>query len=220
MELLKEYIISNYLYLQLVPVIIGVSSLRKLKTPFYRYFVWLLLYVLINEIVAQWYGTYIHIGYNQIFFNVYNIVNFLFLFCMFHHVATSMVFKKIIKLFIGFYILGLSYELIIKGINYQLNAQVIPFMIGGLGILICVLFYFYQTLNSEKVFKVQHDLMFWICSGYFIYYLAYVPFKIEQNYFAQFDKYRYLFKILIIATFIKSILLIVGFIWSKEKQES
>ncbi len=220
MELLKEYLISNFLFVQLVPALFGVFSLRKLKTPIYKFFVWLLVYVFANEIVAQWYGTNIHIGFNQIFFNSYNIINFLFLFLLFYHFAQLKVFKGFIIFIVLTYILTVIVELNVYQVNYHETAQKLPFLVGGFGILFCVLFYFYQNLLSEKVFNFEKDLMFWISSAYFIYYLAYVPFKLKQNYFAHIDAYGYLFKILIIATFVKSIILIVGFIWSKERQKS
>ncbi|MFS4493048.1 hypothetical protein [Maribacter sp. 2308TA10-17] len=219
-EFLNEYLIDNYLFVQLIPVLVGLFYYKKFKNSFYKYFIWLLVYVFLHEIVSLLYGTYVDVGNNQIIMNIFNVINFLFLFRLFYEFSEQSFFKKSILFFIVSYILALLYELIIVKIDYHTNAQVIPFMIGGLGILVCVLLYFYQTLNSEKVIRVHRDFMFWICTGYFIYYLAYVPFKIKQNYFAQLDEYQYLFKILIIATLIKGVLLIIGFIWSKRKQES
>jgi len=216
-EFLKYYVIDKSLYIQLAPILVWLFYRKKFKNSFLKYFIWLLVYVFFNEILADLYGRYIHEGYNQIFMNIFNIIHFLFLFRLFYEFAKHSYSKKIILFFVGSYIITLIIELFVLKVDYQLKTQSIPFMVGGLGILICVLLYFYQTLNSEKLIQVHRDLMFWICSAYFIYYLSYMPFKIKQNYFAELDDYRYLFKILIIATFIKSVLLIIGFIWSKEK---
>jgi hypothetical protein len=219
-EFLNEYLIDNYLIIQLIPVLVGLFYYKKFKNSFYKYFIWLLVYVFIQEYIALFYGTYVDIGNNSIIMNIFNIINFLFLFRLFYEFAEQHIFKKTIIFFVTSYVVALLYEIVFVKIDYHTKTQVIPFMIGGLGILICVLLYFYQILNSDKLIRVHRDFMFWVCTGYFIYYLAYVPFKIKQNYFAQLDDYTYLFKILIIATFIKGVLLIIGFIWSKKKEVS
>ena len=218
-EFLKNYLINNYVYIHLITAFVGLFFYKKFKNSFYKYFIWLLFYTLISEIVAQLYGTYVHRGYNQIIVNIFNTINFLFLFRLFYEFAEKRVFKKFISVIVGLYLLTLLYEVLILNLNYHENAQVIPFMVGGLGVLVCVLFYFYQILNSSKLIHVNRELIFWISAGYFLYFLAYIPFKIKQNYFSQLDDYAYLFKILILGGVIKSILLVIGFIWSKEKQE-
>lgn len=207
------------MYIQTITVLVSLFCYKKFKTSYYKYFIWLLVYILANEVVALFYGSYIDYGVNQIFYNLYNVINFSFLFWLFYKLSWDNFFKIFVKIVALLYVSSLILEIFYLKVNYYQKPQIIPFIIGGVGILFCVLVFFFQILNSNKIIFIHKKLIFWICSGYFIYYLSYLPLKVKQNYFAEIDGYHYLFNILIVGTFIKNILLIIGFIWSTEKEK-
>ena len=216
MSFFQEYIIDNYLYIQIIPVLAGIICFSKLKKE-YKLFWWVLVYSVLNEMFKQYYGSYIDIGQNKILTNIYNAIYFSFLFWLFHKKTRSQSFKKIILLFVILYFLSIAYEVLIQKLNYHNKTQVIPYIIGGVGVLACVFEYLLSAINSEKVIHIYRDLLFWIAIAHFIYYLTFIPFKINENYFLDIKEFHYLFNLKIGATLLKSIFLSIGFIWTRQK---
>ncbi|PQJ71788.1 hypothetical protein [Polaribacter butkevichii] len=216
MDFFKLYLINGYVYIQLLPVLIGFIVWKHLDKP-YRLFVIVLLYSALNESFKTYYGTYIVKNQNKILSNLYNIIYFSFLFWLFCKKVNSNVLKKIISIIVTLYFISIGYELFYKGMDYHNQTQVIPFIIGGFGILVCVFYYFVSLLNSKEIISIHRNLLFWIAIAHFIYYLGFTPFKIGENYYASFDKYYYLFDVKVPITFFKCIILSIGFICSRLK---
>ena len=216
-SIIQEYLINNYLYIQLFPVLIGCFFLSKLKKE-YKLFFWLLVYSVLNELFKQYYGNYIDIGRNRILTNIYNAIYFIFLFWLFYKTSKNNSFKIFIKFIVTLYFASIFYEVFIENLNYHIQTQVIPYIVGGTGILICVFKYFFNILNSKEIINIYNDLLFWIAIAHFIYYLAFTPFKIQENYFSGINKFEYLFSFKIGVTLLKSIFLSLGFIWNTQKK--
>jgi len=211
MELIQNYIIDSKVYIQLFPVFIGLIVFKYFNLD-YKLFIALLFYSVSNEIFKIYYGTYIDIGQNKILSNIHNVVYFGFLFWLFYKRLDSNLLKRIIVIISFLYVVSVGYELQIQKINYHNQSQVVSFIAGGFGVLICVFLYFSSLLNSKQSIKFSSDLLFWIAIAHFIYYLGFVPFKAGENYFAAFEKYHYLFNIKIPVTILKSIILSIGLI--------
>ncbi|MGB1309037.1 MAG: hypothetical protein ACPG6B_09015 [Oceanihabitans sp.] len=211
MDIIYEYLIDTYVYLQLPPVVIGLLLWKRFNFA-YKLFILLLLYTVLNELFKWYYGNNISINQNKIFSNLWNSIYFGFLFWLFFKKCSSKILKKTILIISAIFILSMGYELLIESKNYYSQSQVKPYIVGGFGILICVFLYFVNILQSKSITTIYFDLLFWIAIAHFIYYLGFTPFKVGENYFASFEKYHHLFNIKIHVTFIKSIILSIGFI--------
>lgn len=217
MEFIQQYIIDSKIYIQLIPIAFGLVVWKKLDQE-YKLFVLLLVYSVLNEMFKIYYGNYIDVGYNKILTNIYNIIYLCFLFWIYYTKGNSAILKRIIVMISIIYALSIGWELFVKPINYHRVSQVTSYIIGGLGILIIVFFYFFSLINSDKIINVYSNLLFWISIAHFIYYLAFILFKIVENDYAAFEEYHYLFKIKIPVTAFKSLILSIGFILCSQQK--
>lgn len=210
-DYLKEYLISYHLYIQLVPAILGLLFIKKMDIE-YRFFIGLLWYSILNEIIALYVGLNLTNGYNKIFYNIFNIVYFMFLFWLFYRKTINPQEKTTIKVTILLFISVTLYEMIFLQ-NYYRDAGVLSFITGGFGVLICVYYYFLNVLLSEKSINMMKDFLFWVTLAHFIYYIGFTPIKITENYFEKFylDDSQ-LRGVKIIVTSIKLFLLTFGLI--------
>lgn len=219
MNLINEYIIDKHLYIQIMPVLAGIICYSKLNKE-YRLFVSLLIFTVCIEIFKQYYGKYIHIGQNRIWTNIYYVIYFPFLFWIFHKKSKHTKFKIIIKYIVLLYFLSIGYEVIIKDIDYQFNYQVIPFIIGGIGVLMCTFDYLIGVINSKTEINIFKDFLFWFVIAHFIYFLAFTPFKISENYFSLINDYKpHIITTKKAVTLFKCVLLSIGFLWTTYKKE-
>lgn len=218
-EIIYESVIYGYLYLQIIPALIGLLCFKKLDI-YYKSFILILWFAILNEILASYYGTYISLNQNHIFYNIYNIIYFNFLFWLFYSKINKPILKNIIIINVILYFSSIVYELVFKEINYYTQTQVLPYIISGFGILISVSYYLMTFLTSNKQENLYINLLFWIAISHFIYYLGFIPLKIGENYFINFKQFNYLINLKIIITGLKSIILSVGFICSRQKVQS
>ncbi len=217
MNIINEYIISNFLYIQIIPVLAGIVCYSRLEKS-YQLFVWILGYTVLSEIFKIYYGTYIDIGQNRIWTNLYNVIYFSFLFWIFIKKSDNELFKKGLKIIIFCYFLSIGFEVFVQKINYHSKSQVIPYIIGGTTVIIYVFNYLLSVLKSKKITAIYNDFLFWFLAAHFIYFLAYTPFKIGENYFSNED-FLDLFKIKIGGTLLKSIFLSIGFLWTTQNRK-
>jgi hypothetical protein len=104
--------------------------------------------------------------------------------------------------------------------DYHQSSQIYPYILAGIGVLICIMYYFYEVLGSEKIVHVHRRLIFWICIGYFFYYLAIVPIKLSQNTIKTSEDFNLLQDLFKIMTVVLNVSLIIGFLWSQEEKKS
>ena len=179
-----------------------------------KLFIFLIWYVAINELV----GLYLKLNgeINAIIHNIYNLINFTFFLILYRYYIDNYKHKKIIMF------MGIVYVLafIINGFyeNYFTEYQRFPYIIGGLSLVISVILYFIDLLNSEKVLKASKDLLFWISVGLLIYFVGNLPFRIIRNYYSQLADATIILLVNITLTFILNICFIIGFICSHKKQ--
>ncbi|MDC8004903.1 hypothetical protein POV27_12645 [Aureisphaera galaxeae] len=207
-------------YLQIITALIGVLNYRKFKDSPVKYFIWAFVYFACNEFFATFYGRVLAEGYNAIVYNIYYFVSFSILGYLFYTSIKNRRFKLFLKLMYAVYIALILIDVFVLKTDYHTKYQVWPYIIAGITILVCILFFFYEALNSESVVKLDRNLMFWIGIGYFFYYLAMVPFKVSKNFYAINREFYYLFKLPIIMTTVLNISLIIGFLWSRTQQQN
>ncbi|QHI35266.1 hypothetical protein IMCC3317_06120 [Kordia antarctica] len=209
------------LYIEITAAIIGSIYFYKYKNSYLRYFLIFLWYVVVNELIGKYIADVLTHD-NLIYYNVYLFINFLFLFSVYWHFLNRKKYKKIVIYF------SLTYAIffILNGIfieNYYSNLVSIPFIIGSCFLIITIIFYFVEILNSERVLFMTRYLLFWISVGVLLFNIGIIPWLIFRKYF--FETYEANFEWMNILSLSLSLILnisyIIGFICSYkvEKQQ-
>lgn len=177
-----------------------------------KLFLIFLLYSLLTEAA----GTYYAYTYKKSaigFTNTWNIINFLFYSSFFHSLIINKIKKRVIKLFIFIYL----FTTIIYVLRYQdffYASFVFTKIVGNIFLTLTVLMFFYEILQSNKIFNLNHYIFFWISLGVLIYSLGFIPVFIIAEYISFLGVYRYVaygLNLIVAACFI------TGFIVSKKE---
>lgn len=214
-EILKSIRYIGLLF-EILSAIIGTIFLYKYKDTLLKYFLVLLWYTAINDVLGMYLREYIT-NYNGFIYNIYYVVNFSYLFVLYKNHVSKTTYKKSILVFLILYILST----IIYGFfeNYKVHFQSVPYIIASFLLIISIIFYFIEILNSEKVLVTNKNLLFWISIGFLIYYVGNIPFRILRNYYEYLTDAVVLFLVNFTLTVIKNICFIIGFICSDKKQQ-
>jgi len=218
-EFLQNHLINWLTYIQAITIFLGYRFFNKTKQVVAKYFVIIFLVGYLLDQLGKILKDYFDVSHNLYVYNVSFFVMFLFLFWLYHRTIKNIFFKKLIIVFTILYLSSLLLEPIVYDINYLEKTQVLPYIIAGIAIIISILFYFFEILNSKKIINIDRNLVFWISIAYFFYFLVFVPFKVEQNFYALSEKHIYLFNLRIIITLFFNMILIFGFIWSKPEDK-
>lgn len=200
---------------EILTAIVGTIYYRKYKnTPILKYFIYLLWYISINELI----GLYIRLdnGVNAILYNIYHVINFTFYFLLYWYYLNNIKNKKLVFTlsitFIISFIINGFYE------NYLIEHQRFPYIIASFFIVITIVLYFFEILNSEKVLHTKRNLLFWISVGLLVYFVGNLPFRILRNYYAELSDATVSFLIKFTLTILMNMCFIIGFVWSDKKQ--
>jgi len=211
------------LYLEIIAAIVGSIYFYKYKNSYLKYFLILLWYVVANELIGKYIAD-IKGENNPIYFNIYLFVNFIFLFSLYGHFLKRKLYKKIIFYF------GIIYGIlfIVNGIffeNYWIDLVFIPFIIGSCFLIISIIFYFIEIMNSENVLLIKQNLLFWISVGVLLFNIGIIPWLIFRKFFFQTyeDNFEWMNILSLSLNLILNISYIIGFICSykveKEQQQ-
>ncbi len=200
---------------QFITAIIGSIYFYKYKNTFLKYFLIILWYIAINDVlgfVLRYYFSSVTILYN-----IYYLIIFNYFMLLFRHYSPSKKYKKwgllLILIFTISFIINGFYE------NYLTQYSRAPYIIGGSFVVISIIFYYIDLLNSEKVLYVNKNLLFWISTGVLIYYCGNIPFRIVRNYVGELKDQSIQFLVLFILSMVMYTCFIIGFIWSSKKQQ-
>ncbi len=181
------------------------------KTPL-KYIPIILWYSFSNELI----GIFLLNSYNVILYNIYNIVFFLYFFYLFQHILQHKrtklwaIYSGII--FLVAIITNLFYH------NFLLESQLISYLIGAILLIICIVLFYIEIINSSKILYIKTNLFFWISTGLLLFYIGYIPIKLvrsfyelKDNLFLSLSLVQYLLIIIMNSCFI------IGFLWMKKK---
>lgn len=199
--------------LELITIVIGFVHYNKYKHTPLKYFLWFLCYGFATEIL----GYLISIELkqpNDIVFNIYALVQFVFFLWLFFKYFKTQQYKSITKIF-GILVI-LSFVIISLFIQDLFQSyQSYFFLIGGVFLIIDIILFLIEIINSDAVLNLKHLLIFWVAIGVLLFQLGFMPVFIATNYinYSNGNTYGY---ILLILNFITSLCYSLGFIWTKK----
>lgn len=204
------------IFTELMAAIIGVIYFYKYKNTALKYFLLLLWYVTINDIIGMYLREKVT-HYNAIIYNIYYVVNFTYLLLLYRAYLSNKKSKVVVLTFTLIYL----FSFIVNGFfeNYLIEFQRFPYIIAALFLIITVILYFSEVLNSEKVLHAKKNLLFWISVGLLLYYVGNIPFRIIRNYYQDLADATILFLVNLTLGIVMYICFIIGFLWSDKKQQ-
>lgn len=125
---------------------------------------------------------YHYLDFNALFYNVFNLCFYLFFFYVFYYFLHKRSNKKGVIILVGIFIISLIVDLIT--FDFVHESLLYSYITGGCLIVICVILYFLEMLNSSRVLSLRQDLLFWMGIGLLLFYMGYIPVKITRLYFA------------------------------------
>ena len=212
---------------ELLAAIVGTIYFFKYKHTSLKYFLFLLWYITLTEFTG-WYVIENEIlplifldengvKYNLWMYNLLRFITFNTLFFIYYNYLNSKIFKKWIKIFAIIYIsICIINWSFIQSFIWEKSE--IPKIIGSIFLIITIVFYFIESLKSEKIVLFHKRLLFWISIGLLLFYTGTIPFALKYNTYMLIPGIHKLFLIIWILALILNLIFTLGFIWSdKEK---
>lgn len=216
MDFTMTYIKYSGLILEFITAVVASIYYYKYKNSHLKYLLFFLWYASINDILAGIYSTTISI-FNAPFFNVFQIVFTVFYLSLYKSVIESLKSKKIISYFILLYFISFGIALIYD--DFFKFHMSISYITGSIFIVISIILYFSEILNSDKIININKSLMFWISTGLIISLLPDIPFDVVRKYYVNSPTIPYIYAVSFLLVIIYNLLLITGFIWSNKEQK-
>lgn len=209
-----EIIKDGVLYFLITTAILATIFYRKYSSTFLKYFLPLIWIELAIELFGPYYSEHINHN-NTIIFNIYRLIEFTFYFLLYHHLVTKPQNKKLISIFLVIYCLTVIINCFIEDFRFQYFSN--TYFIGASLIIISIVLYFSEILNSEKIIIITRMFSFWISIAVFIYYVTSIPFKVIVNYYQDSSTIPYIYAFNYAVVFIFYLIISIGLFWSKKE---
>ncbi len=200
--------------LELITIIIGVFFYKRYKHTLLKYFLWFLVYGFLTEMMGLLVGFNFEMP-NYIIFNIYAIVYYLFFYWLFNKHLRKTRNKLLVKLFMfGFILVALVSNIFYENIFDHYQSYI--WFFGSTTLIITIVLFFTEVLNSDFILKLKHYQIFWVAMGVFLFQLGFIPVFITTRYINYSNGLTYGY-ILLLLNLITSICYSLGFIWTKKK---
>lgn len=204
------------IFIELLSAVFSIVYYYKYKkVPILKFFPIILWYVFLNELLGFYIRIYIS-DHNAIIYNVYYGIFFTYLFILFRKYLKRKKFKSVVTAFLIVYFFTFFIEGFFK--NYLIEFQTIAYVLAAVQLIIIIILYFIEILESDKVLVVGKNLLFWISVGLLLFYVGYVPYRIIRNFYTELTHSSLLIAVNVTLTVIMNVCYIIGFIWSDRKQ--
>lgn len=209
--------IKNFLtYFQIVTAIVATINYHKYKDTILKYYLLLLWYVVVNDILGKLYSENISI-YNAFLYNIYQLISFSFYFFLFRKAVRKPINKRIIIvvqfLYVLFYIFNISQENFIK--DYFATS----YMLGGFFVIVAITLFLIEILNSEIIIYINKMFIFWLSIALLLLILPNIPFNVIRKFYDNSPTIPYIYAASYLLVFTYNIIIISGFICCSKKQK-
>ncbi len=191
---------------------------RWRSTPF-KWYTFYLLFIVVAESLAAWSRPY-KLDSLRVDFFTYIVVpcEFLSTFALFAAVAKTRKTKWLPVLCAGIYLVSLVVNAVfLEGRQHVYDS--FNYTVGNLLMLVLIMSFIGRLLTSDDVLYFRHNIMFWFCSGWLLFYLGTLPYYGLSNilvyqYPEIYRAYSYLAYALNIIMYL---LFAAGYIWGKPR---
>jgi len=199
--------------IELITIFIGIYHYKKYKDTLLKYFLWFLCYGFMTEML----GIIVGVGFkkpNHIVFNIYAVIYYLFFYWLFYKFLKN----KRNKIIVNFFVFSFIIMFIIDSFYFSSvfgNFQYYTLLFGSITLIITIILFFIEILNSDAILKVKNLLIFWVAVGVLLFQLGFIPVFLATKYINYSNGLTYGY-ILLLLNFITSFCYSYGFISSKK----
>ncbi|WP_367587986.1 hypothetical protein [Aquimarina sp. 2201CG1-2-11] len=191
---MEEVSLASFLPLEICAAILGAVYFykNKLQDVSVKYLVVLLWLTVFFEILAL-YPFFINtfeqlcflegtiFGYNTWVFNILIIISYSLYITYFRFNLSNQFLKKILMILVVFFMISTILNLIVSGVFFN-ELSTLTDVLGSLILLLSVLFYFFEVLQSDKVLIFYKLLPFYVSIGALVFHLVITPIDIYFEY--------------------------------------
>ncbi len=180
--------------MELLSASIGLCYLKKYRESWSRYFVFFLCFTFLFELMG-FLTTQISDDFlsflmgtnfekNHWLYNPFIIFNFLFYFLFFTAKLESTKIKSAFKYLAVFYLGTSVLNLIISDFFFS-KISSYSFIVGSIFLLISVLYYFFEVLQSDNILIFKSSFAFYVAVGALVFHLCVSPLVIYSIYLTE-----------------------------------
>lgn len=208
-----KYLFLIYPILYSIILITGIINHSKIRDSYYlKLFLIFIGYSLLTEILGFVVGVLYRINTFPIY-NIWNLVNHFFYLFFFLSLLKSTFKRNLVKYSIVFYTIYtlINISLFSDFFNTYLDINVV---IGSILIVVSIMIYFSELVQSDGILNLKKSMFFWISLGALVFNIGGIPVDV----IARFISFGTVFRII---TLLLNILMagffITGFIISKKE---
>ncbi len=216
---------SAVLYSEIIAAILGTIFYYKYKNTAFKYVLFVLWFIVISETLGHFYRE-LHlyytdekgVKYNWWIFNVLYTIVYPVLYLIYYKTLLTKKFRICIVIFIVIFLLTSLINWVFLE-SFFTGSSKYPDIIGSLFLTICIIFYFVELLQSEKIISFQKSIPFWISVGLLIYHTSIIPFSVVKDTYALLsdEAIKKMFLINYILAIAMYCIFSFGFIWSRKE---
>ena len=208
-----KYFFLIYPLLYATILSIGIFKFSKIRNNFYlKLFLIFIGYSLLTEILGYVVGVILGMNTFHIY-NTWNLVNGFFYFFFFLNLLKDSFKRNLLKFIIVAYLIFTIVDIIFIS-NFMYKLMGLNIIVGAILIVISVLLYFSELLQSDLILNVKDSIFFYISLGVFLFNIGFIPVYVIAEYIS----YSGIFRVI---TLILNVLMagcfITGFIVSKKE---
>jgi hypothetical protein len=212
-DFIKAFIHS----LQFLAAIAATLYYYKYKDTFLKYIIFFIWYTAINELAARLLVNALH-GNNIILYNVYYILNFTYSILLYRSALSKQKNKRLMVPLLVIYLVSVAVMCFFFSFRYDFFT--FTYAEGALFVIAGITLYFSEILRSDKIIHINKNLLFWISTGWLIFYVASIPFFLMRQYYARLSFISISMYLIYFLNFVLYSIFIIGFIWSGREQKS
>ncbi|RAJ18093.1 hypothetical protein LY08_00366 [Olleya aquimaris] len=150
---------------QIAALVAAILSWKKYKNTTEKYFLFFLIYIVLNEITGYVIG-----GDNLYIYNIYTVLSISFYLFWFHQILNN---KGLIKILGFLFLITIVYTAVKQ--DFWTSLWTFPFIPSSIIIIICSTLFFNSFLNNLKAISYTNSQQFWIVTGLLIFYVGFLP---------------------------------------------
>ena len=162
-------------YLEIITLIIGLIRYKEYRNFKFRYILYLIAYVVLNNLFLD---TYLGSA-TQFFHAIYTLIYFAFFLLWYQSLLTNIHRKRIVNIFLIIFIVFWIYDVFLLEGFQQIFTRY-SFSLGTFLLIIAVVFYFIEMLKRNVVLNITRSPYFWVSFGILVYCATYLAFYISS----------------------------------------